>query len=85
MHVLTANRLTDGRVVYLNGTGDWVTDLAQARAADEDDVARAGARAVAERLVVDPYLVELSETAEPARYREAIRATGPSIAYRGTI
>jgi len=90
MKALTANRLLDGEVVWL-GHGDdphrrWVDTLALARVLDTPEAeARAleeGAAAVADRHVVEPYLIELSQAQSgalvPVRFRERIRAQGPT-------
>ena len=57
--VITANRLTDGIVVYLAPDGSWVEDLAHARVAVTEDEIKAleseAAKAVAERRVVATY------------------------------
>lgn len=86
LKALTANRLDDGRVVYLtpqDGWSEWLNEAALA--ADEDRaeaiLARGRAEAAAAR-VVEPYLIEVVETdglVAPLRYREAIRARGPSV------
>jgi hypothetical protein len=89
IRVLTANRLADGRVVYLaaEGTanGGWTTDLGAARLVqsdcDADDAEEKGREAVAERLVVEPSLIDIESEADgiqPARLRERIRAAGPT-------
>jgi hypothetical protein len=61
--VVTANRLTDGIVVYLAPDGGWVEDLAQARFADtEAEIAALeaeAAKAVAERKVVAVYPMDV--------------------------
>ncbi len=83
---LTANRLDDGRVVYLTPLGGWSERLNEAAlAADEAGaealLARGRAQAAAAR-VVEPYLIEVVESdglVAPLRYREAIRARGPSV------
>lgn len=82
--VLTANRLGDGRVVYLGEQG-WTSAIDEARliaTPDEASGAEAeGARAVTERMVVEPYLIDVeTETGGvlPARLRERIRADGPT-------
>jgi len=82
--VLTANRLGDGRVVYLSGEG-WTTDLEQARLLSDPGAAETaeqeGREAVAARLVVEPYLIDVAaeiDRVEPVRLRERIRAEGPS-------
>ena len=84
--VLTANRLHDGAVVYLSAEGDWAQDIGRAAVAEEESaaaaLAAAGERAVAERRVVTPYLIEVAATSDglkPCRYRERLRSEGPSI------
>jgi hypothetical protein len=86
--VITANRLVDGAVVYLSADGQWVQSLGEASVAESDAAAAAlvaaGERAVAGRLVVAPYLIEVDRGAEgiqPRRHRERLRATGPSIPF----
>ncbi len=83
---LTANRLGDGVVVFLDGSGDWTTDISAAVVARTPEEARAlearGARDAARNLVVDPYLVEVREGVDglaPVRMRERERVAGPSI------
>jgi hypothetical protein len=83
---VTANRLRDGAVVFLRADGAWSTDVADsAVAGDADAAARLMAvatQAVADRLVVGPYLMEVSHDGgkiNPLAYRERIRAFGPSI------
>ena len=83
--IVTANRLDDGLVVYLNGAG-WSERIEDARIAG-DDAAADGLLAEAEGpgqeiRVVEPYLIEIAlEGAEPrpVSYREAIRAKGPTV------
>lgn len=85
LQVLTANRLGDGRVVYLDPEGGWSTRLDAARlvrTAEEVDAAEAaGSAAVADRFVVEPYLIGVEfveDGVRPARLRERIRAEGPT-------
>lgn len=63
--VLTANRPTDGVVVFLDFEGDWSENLAVAviaRAPDERRALKDRGRYEAERLlVVEPHLVEIEE------------------------
>lgn len=84
--IVSANRLGDGLVVYLGNDNSWSTGIAHSRIADDDaaaEVLLARARkAEADRKVVDPYLIEVAEIdgeLRPTRYREFIRATGPSV------
>ena len=64
LKAITANRLSDGLVVYLarnGGWSDWITD---ARTAADDSQTAAlvatGDRAVTARLVLDPYLIDVA-------------------------
>ena len=82
--VLSANRLADGRVIYL-GIGGWTLDFAEARVIrgpGEAEAAEAkGAEAVAGRLLVEPYLIAVEEAEDgfvPSRLRERIRHLGPT-------
>lgn len=82
--VLTANRLADGRVIYL-GEGGWTPELGAARLVSNEQEAEAAERegrdAVAGRLVVEPYLIDIETEAagvRPVRLRERIRALGPT-------
>ena len=63
--VLTANRLADGAVVFLDFEGDWSDNLAAAVVARAPDERRAlvdRARYEAERtLVVEPHLLDVDE------------------------
>lgn len=84
--VLTANRLDDGRVVFLTPGGDWSPVLNDARTAREPAAAAAlntvGEQAEANSTVVGPYLIEVTEEEHGIRakaIREAIRASGPTI------
>jgi hypothetical protein len=79
--VITANRLTDGIVVYLAPDGSWVEDLAHARVAGTEDEVKAleseAAKAIAERRVVATYPMAVAvEDGIPVALsvRERIRA-----------
>lgn len=81
--VLTANRLSDGAVVFLDADGRWTERIAAARTADkaEGEALVAAGEATAGE-VIAPYLIDVAVEAEgprPLRYRERIRAFGPSI------
>jgi hypothetical protein len=80
--VASANRLSDGVVVFLDESGHWTSRLdlaavARDRRAGEILLERARAEAFS---VVDPFLVAVSEdddgTIEPLSLREKIRASG---------
>jgi hypothetical protein len=85
MQIVTANRLSDGRVVFLSAN-NWTTDIDDAeRLHDKAMIESALARAIADALqnwVVEPYAIAVveSETGHliPARLRERIRADGPT-------
>jgi hypothetical protein len=82
MRALTANRLTDGEVVFW-AKGRWVERFGEAELFGEDAPAEAAeAHGKAQpTVVVEPYLIEVVETDEgpaPAAYRERLRALGPT-------
>jgi hypothetical protein len=79
--MVTANRLTDGMVVYLTKGGDWATQFtAGAIFADQTDVDTAMAeadRAASQQKIVGPYLIDVlveGDIAQPTSTRERIRA-----------
>lgn len=84
MKVLTANRLTDGKVVYRTADGVWSVDPAQAEHLNEDAEEAALSAASRDSLtVVGPYLIEIEagEGFTPAgrkHVRETIRLSGPT-------
>src|SRR5262245_52661190 len=82
--VVTANRLSDGAVVYRTSEGEWTTDLAESAIVSTAPAATellAAARVDGNR-VVDVYLapvrVERDEII-PGNLREMIRMRGPTI------
>lgn len=84
--ILSANRLSDGAVVYLDFEGAWSELLDEAVVAHTPDEVRAledrGVHDAARNIVVEPYLVEVRESdgrVVPVRERERVRAAGPSI------
>jgi len=86
LKVLTANRLSDGEVVYLTPDLEWSGWLGDAAPlageAAWNRFRDVGEQAVAERLVVEPYLFPVEEAAgelRPLSQREWIRAKGPSV------
>jgi len=85
LQILTANRLSDGAVLYWRA-GDWTSALAEAEIFESGDAAKAAREAadrwVADRVVVTPYLfaVRIEDgVAVPVKEREIIRASGPSV------
>jgi hypothetical protein len=86
LSVITANRLSDGAVVFLDFEGTWNTDFTQSSVASSPDEVRAledrGTYDAQRNLVVEPYLVEVREidgSLLPLRQRERVRVAGPSI------
>jgi len=82
--VVTANRVTDGAVVYRNADGGWTTKLDAAAVATDPTRARAMiAEATADDLrAVGPYIapVEIAGgQVRPGNLRELIRLSGPTI------
>lgn len=85
-HVVIANRLRDGIVVFLGTDHRWVERIENCPpAADADAGAKLldlGLQAVAKQEIVDPTLIEVEHrdgVLTPVRMREAIRARGPTI------
>jgi tartrate dehydratase beta subunit/fumarate hydratase class I family protein len=79
--VLNANDLPTGDVVYWSGQG-WTRDIAKAVLVEEAEADALGKAAIAARLVVDAYRVEVTVGNKgpwPTRYREKVRAAGPSV------
>jgi hypothetical protein len=87
--VVTANRLTDGAVVYRTADDTWTTDLAAAavvtvapaaqellRGAVADDVGAVGAYVAPVELTPDQRVL-------PGNLRERIRLAGPTIELPG--
>lgn len=85
LQVVTANRLGDGRVVFLADEARWVEEVGRAHIAESDDAGKAllavADKAVADRIVVAPYLIDVKAEGgriTPTLYRELLRALGPS-------
>lgn len=84
---VTANRLSDGEVVYLDAQAAWVEAFSSAAIADGPEEAEALlGRAMPddfELVVLEPYLFEVlagdDGAYKPASVREAIRAAGPTV------
>lgn len=84
--VVTGNRLHDGAVIFLKADGGWTSLIEEARIAtseaevkDLEDLATAAVKA---RMVVGPYLIAVVADVRgvtPVRYRERLRAYGPSV------
>ena len=83
--VVTANRLTDGNVVYLAQDGSWTRVIAEAEIADADGaievLLQRAADAEAEQEIVGVYAIDVSvddKIVKPTNYKEVIRAMGPT-------
>jgi len=85
--IMTANKLSDGTVVFLGYDGAWTCHVDDARIAErEEDVADMQAEASESAEVVDQYLIDVeirvdegsNRFVKPTHYRERIRAFGPS-------
>ncbi len=83
--MLTANRLSDGAVVYYRSCGGWSGDI-QAGHVVSDDQSEAleaqGQIGLAANIVVAPYLIDIEGARgdyTPVRLRERIRAFGPTV------
>ncbi len=92
MQMIIANRLIDGRIVFLAPDAGWTTDIALGAVAGNDEEA-AGMLARAKQheqanLVVDPNLISIridTGIRQPTEYREYIRAHGPSVPIPGQL
>lgn len=83
MKIITANRLVDGAVVYLDDADEWVAEQQDAALFENDD-APAVLAAVSERIteITDAYLADVDENgalAGRSSLRETIRRQGPTI------
>jgi hypothetical protein len=83
--IVTANRLNDGFVVYLTGSHEWSADIDDsARALSPkfgEQLLTAARRAVDTQEIIEPYLIDVDDRSDrisPVKYRERIRAAGPS-------
>ncbi len=84
--IVTANRLTDGTVVYLTAHGDWSESIADGRIArgefETRDLMAWADRSADQDEVVGPYLMAIGLADSGNRaigMRETIRAGGPTV------
>lgn len=84
--LILANRLDDGRAVFLTAEGSWVSDVAEAAVAhSEEDLS--GLLAVAQAAEVANIVVSVtpvaadttSDNVAPAHIKFAMQARGPSV------
>jgi predicted NAD/FAD-binding protein len=89
--VVTANRLSDGAVVYRTGDGSWTTQLDQAAIATAAPAASELLSAANSDglIVVGAYAAPVDRQADgavrPANLREFIRLNGPTVALPATF
>jgi hypothetical protein len=81
--VVTANALLEGDVVYLTDADTWSRNLEQAEVLTDEADAQIRLIDASARVneVVGVYLADVTPSTtgpEPAHYREAFRAAGPS-------
>jgi hypothetical protein len=87
--VVTANRLTDGAVVYRTANAAWTTDLAAAAVVTTAPAAQELLKGAAADDVgaVGPYVAPVEVTPDrrvlPGNLRERIRLAGPTIELPG--
>ncbi len=86
MQMIIANRLIDGRVVFMDADAAWVDSIEEGilleTAADNDRLMGLAMRDVEDCVIVDPYLIDVvmdDGKRRPVEAREAIRAFGPSV------
>ena len=84
--ILTANRLSDGLVVFLSAENVWTRDIDRAVLAQEEGaqsaLANRGAEYEANNQVTGAYLVDAERengSITPVHIRERIRLSGPTI------
>ena len=86
--VITANHLTFGDVIYMDPWGAWVRELQSAQVFDTAERAQARLQSAHQQtdVVVGVYLADvhfINGEIQPAHFREAFRATGPSNYHHG--
>lgn len=89
LHILTANRLSDGRVVWYREDGTW-SEVAENLLVAQDENGTSQLKAVAEQAlkanqVVDANLIDVElreKDCHLQRLRERIRKSGPTIDYQ---
>ena len=87
-HAVTANLLGEGKVAFLTWDGGWSEHVAESFVASSEEesewLLEIARRAVDAQIVVDPYLIEVTDeggSAWPVKRRERIRATGPTFPF----
>jgi hypothetical protein len=84
--VLTANRLSDGEVVFFTRSGEWSLAIDEAAVALEPDAAKAlearGIEAIKANVVTGSYLFQAERRdgrVRASHIKERIRALGPTV------
>ena len=84
MKIVTANRLSDGRVIYLGEADAVVETIGAARLLNESAAETALTQAQSRPAIfVNPYLIEVEGRAPTGRDRlkERIRSLGPTVGH----
>ncbi len=83
--IVIANRLTDGRIVFLAEGDSWASGVDDARVEETGDAAEALLETAlaleAKQQVVGAELIDVEvdgDRVRPTKYREVIRAAGPT-------
>lgn len=83
--ILTANDLLNGSTVYYTESGAWSPHASDSFVANSpeslDKLINAAAEAFAANLVISEEIIDVDsgDGVQPARLRELIRATGPTV------
>lgn len=86
LQMVIANRLADGLTVFRTADGAWVESIRQGAVVKTDDEARqlleVAEADAARNEVLGPYLIAITDDEgrrQPLSWREAIRASGPTV------
>lgn len=86
LHIVTANRLSDGEAVFLSANLTWSGNVHEASIARTpeggEQLMDEAKKSVSSNTVVEPYLVAVTEEdgqIEPIAHREKMRTLGPSV------
>ncbi|MFK7893593.1 MAG: DUF2849 domain-containing protein [Granulosicoccus sp.] len=86
--ILLASDLRTGLTVYLRRDSSWSSNAREAwvvtNDAEADKAKTLGANSESANEVMEPYLVDTTETGDPTHIREHLRTTGPSVDYLAT-
>ncbi len=85
LQLVTANRLNDGLVVFLNESGDWTESIDRAKLVKSKEDAESLLKersSTGDDAIIEPYLIDVEiveGTIAPVRYREKLRGLGPTV------